>query len=285
LVTIGWALTGLVVAALVIKNNVTLKDPEMAFGYGSRMLLGPGLTGLMLAAIVAANMSACSNFMVNIGALFTQNFYKRYVNQNAADKKLLKMGRISGLMLSLMAVVFALSIKNVLHAFLFTETFAAFMGIMFLGGIIWKRANRYGAFASILVSITTYYVVNFYFTNQLTLVYKWTPTPFAWSMGLGFAAFFLVSKLTRPEKQEKMDIFFDNMRRKSDASELGPDGKKPLAELTGDDLLLLDLPGWSKKSRWHNFFFRYREDLVGFALGWLTVGLLILLAWGILQIG
>jgi Na+/proline symporter len=285
LVTIGWALTGLVVAALVIKNNVTLKDPEMAFGYGSRMLLGPGLTGLMLAAIVAANMSACSNFMVNIGALFTQNFYKRYVNQNATDKKLLKMGRISGLMLSLMAVVFALSIKNVLHAFLFTETFSAFMGIMFLGGIIWKRANRYGAFASILVSITTYYVVNFYFTNQLTLVYKWTPTPFAWSMGLGFAAFFLVSKLTKPEKQEKMESFFDNMRRKSDASELGPDGKKPLAELTGDDLLLLDLPGWTRKSRWHNFFFRYREDLIGFALGWLTVGLLILLAWGILQIG
>ncbi len=285
LVTIGWALTGLVVAALVIKNNVTLKDPEMAFGYGSRMLLGPGLTGLMLAAIVAANMSACSNFMVNIGALFTQNFYKRYVNQNATDKKLLKMGRISGLMLSLMAVVFALSIKNVLHAFLFTETFSAFMGIMFLGGIIWKRANRYGAFASILVSITTYYVVNFYFTNQLTLVYKWTPTPFAWSMGLGFAAFFLVSKLTKPEKQEKMESFFDNMRRKSDASELGPDGKKPLAELTGDDLLLLDLPGWTRKSRWHNFFFRYREDLIGFALGWLTVGLLMVLAWGILQIG
>jgi len=285
LVTIGWALTGLVVAALVIKNNVTLKDPEMAFGYGSRVLLGPGLTGLMLAAIVAANMSACSNFMVNIGALFTQNFYKRYVNPLAADKKLLKMGRISGLMLSLMAVVFALSIKNVLHAFLFTETFAAFMGIMFLGGIIWKRANRFGAFASILVSIATYYVVNFHYTHQLTLVYKWTPTPFAWSMGLGFAAFFLVSIFTKAENQDKMNHFFDNMRRKSDARELGPDGKKPLAELTGDDLLLLDLPGWRKRSRWHNFFYRYREDLIGFALGWLTVGLLILLAWGILQIG
>ncbi|MCL4482547.1 MAG: sodium:solute symporter family protein [Bacteroidetes bacterium] len=153
IVTIGWALTGLVVAALVLKNNVTLKDPEMAFGYGSRMLLGPGLTGLMLSAIVAANMSACSNFMVNIGALFTQNFYKRYLNPTAEDQKLLKIGRLSGLALSLLAVVFALSIKNVLNAFLFTETFAAFMGIMFLGGIIWKRANRYGAFASVVVSI------------------------------------------------------------------------------------------------------------------------------------
>lgn len=285
IVTIGWALTGLVVAALVIKNQVTLKDPEMAFGYGSRMLLGPGLTGLMLSAIVAANMSACSNFMVNIGALFTQNFYKRYVNPEAKDKKLLKMGRISGLALSLLAVVFALSIKNVLHAFLFTETFAAFMGIMFLGGIIWKRANRYGALASVIVSITAYYAVNFQQTGQISLVYKWMPTPFAWAMSLGFAVFFLVSLVTKAEKQEKMDQFFDNMRRKSDATHLDAEGKKPLAELSGDDLLLVDLPGWGKKSRWHNFFSRYREDLVGFALSWIVVGLLILLAWGILQIG
>ena len=285
IVTIGWALTGLVVAALVIKNHVTLKDPEMAFGYGSRMLLGPGLTGLMLSAIVAANMSACSNFMVNIGALFTQNFYKRYINPDAPDRKLLKMGRLSGLTLSLLAVVFALSIKNVLHAFLFTETFAAFMGIMFLGGILWKRANRYGALSSVIVSITAYYAVNFQQTGEISLVYKWMPLPFAWAMSLGFGVFFLVSLLTKPEEQEKMEHFFDNMRRKSDAKVMGPDGKKPLGELSGDDLLLLDLPGWGKKSRWHNFFSRYREDLIGFGLSWVVVGLLILLAWGILQIG
>jgi Na+/proline symporter len=285
IVTIGWALTGLVVAALVLKNNVTLKDPEMAFGYGSRMLLGPGLTGLMLSAIVAANMSACSNFMVNIGALFTQNFYKRYVNPIAEDKNLLKMGRLSGLSLSVVAVLFALSIKNVLHAFLFTETFAAFMGIMFLGGIIWKRANRYGALASIIVSVSAYYAVNIFQTGEISLVYKWMPTPFAWSMGLGFISFFLVSRLTKPEESAKMENFFDNMRRKSDAEYLGSDGKKPLGEATGDDLLLLDLPGWSKKSRWSNFFRRYREDLIGFGLSWIVVGLLILLAWGVLQIG
>jgi Na+/proline symporter len=285
IVTIGWALTGLVVAAMVIKSNVTLKDPEMAFGYGSRMLLGPGLTGLMLSAIVAANMSACSNFMVNIGALFTQNFYKKYINTEAQDKKLLWMGRMSGLVLSLLAVLFALSIKNVLHAFLFTETFSAFMGIMFLGGILWKRANRYGAISSIITSITAYYVVNFQLTGEISLVYKWVPLPFAWAMGLGFGVFFLVSWLTKPEDEEKTESFFDNMRRKSDASMPGPDGKKPLGELSGDDLLLLDLPGWGKKSRWHNFFSRYREDLTGFAISWVVVGLLILLAWGILQIG
>jgi Na+/proline symporter len=284
LVTIGWALTGLVVAALVIKNNVTLPDPEMAFGYACSELLVPGLVGLILSAIVAANMSACSNFMVNTGALFTKNFYKKYINPDASDRTILWMGRYSGLGLSVLAVLFALSIKNVLHGFLFTETLAAFMGIMFLGGIIWKRANRYGAAAAVVFSFSAYYIVNSLSTGDLMLVYKWTPGPFGIAMLSGFFMFWLVSILTKPEKKEKTDAFFDNMRRKSDAKEPGPDGKKPLAELTGDGLILLDLPGWGKKERRRSFFKHYREDLIGFLLSWVVVGVLILFAWGILQI-
>lgn len=284
LVTIGWALTGLIVGALVIKNGVTLDDPEMAFGYACNILLGPGLVGLMLSAIVAANMAACSNFMVNTGALFTRNFYQKYINTKASDKSLLWMGRYSGLGLAAVGVMFALSIKNVLHAFLFTETLAAFMGIMFLGGLIWKRANRYGAGAAVFVSFTVYYIVNYLTAGEIMLVYKWLPAPFGIAMLSGFFVFWLVSIITKPEEKEKLNIFFDNMRRKSDAGAPGPDGKKPLASETGDDLLLLDLPGWLHRARWVNFFSRYREDLAGFALSWVFVGALILLAWGILQI-
>lgn len=284
LVTIGWALTGLVTAALVIKNNTSLPDQEMAFGYACRELLYPGLIGLMLAAIVSANMSSCSNFMTNTGALFTQNFYKKYINPAASDRQLLWMGRFSGLGLSLLAVLFALSVKNVLHAFLFTETLAAFMGIMFLGGILWKRANRYGAAAAVISSFVVYYLVNAIDTGQVMLVYKWKPGPFGLAMLAGFFFFWLVSILTKPEKRENIEAFFDNMRRKSDASYSDADGKKPLAEKTGDDLLLLDLPGWLRKDRWKNFFRRYREDLVGFFLSWMVVGLLILIAWAIMQI-
>jgi Na+/proline symporter len=284
LVTIGWALTGLVVAALVIRNNVTLPDPEMAFGYACSVLLLPGLTGLMLAAIVAANMSACSNFMVNTGALFSKNFYKKYIRPDADDKKLLWMGRYSGLALSVLGVLFALSVKNVLHAFLFTETLAAFMGIIFLGGLIWKRANRFGAIAAIIASLAVYYTVNYLLTDSLILVYRWKPAPFGMAMAAGFFFFWLISILTKAEDKTMTEDFFDNMRRKSDAKQPGFDGKKPLASETGDDLILLDLPGWLKKERRVNFFKRYREDIVGFLLSWIIVGLLILLAWGILQI-
>ncbi len=50
--TIGWALTGLIVAALVLKLGTSLHDPEEAFGYACLHCLGPGLVGLMVACIL-----------------------------------------------------------------------------------------------------------------------------------------------------------------------------------------------------------------------------------------
>lgn len=285
LVTIGWALVGLIVAAVVIKRGVTLSDPEMAFGYACKVLLFPGLTGLMVAAVVAANMSTCSNFMVNTGALFTENIYLKYIRPGAADKLQLRMGRVSGLILTLFGVGFALIIDNVLHAFLFTETLAAFVGIIFLGGIIWKRANRYGAFSAIVISLLVYYGLNWFRFGELMLVYKWEPGPFGIAMLSGFIAFFVISLLTKPEDKEMTEAFFDKMRRSSDTEDRLPDGTGAPAGEKGKELLLVDLPGWLKAERWKGFFRRYHEDLVGFVMAWLFVGALVLLAWGIMQIG
>jgi SSS family solute:Na+ symporter len=230
-------------------------------------------------------MSTCSNFMVNTGALFTENIYKRYFHPDAKDHRILWMGRFSGLILTLLAVGFALIIKNVLHAFLFTETLAAFVGIIFIGGIMWKRANRHGALSAIIISLAVYYILNFLRFGQLVLVYKWEPAPFGLAMLTGFLAFILVSMVTTPENESKMDQFFDKMRRSSDPEDRLKDGTGRYGSETGKDLLLADLPGWLRSERWKGFFRRYREDLAGFLLSWLFVGILILMAWSIIHWG
>jgi len=158
----------------------------MAFGYATKVLLFPGLTGLMIASILAANMSSASNFMVNTGALFTQNIYKEYINKNPTDKQLLWMGRISSLGLTLLGVLFAVYVNSVLHAFLFVETIAAFMGIMIFSGFMWKRANRYGAITGVVSAFILYYYLNYLDVGTLEIVYKWKPEPFGWAMLVGF---------------------------------------------------------------------------------------------------
>jgi Na+/proline symporter len=227
--TIGWALTGLIVGALVIQQGAALKHKEDAFGYACLHLLGPGFVGLMVSCVLAANMSTCSNFMVNTGALFTRNIYKDYLRNRAADRELLWVGRVSGLGLTLLGILFALWVDEVLQAFLFTETIAALMGIMFIGGLLWRRANRYGAFAATLAAFVVYYGLNYLATGRLLLVYTWTAGPFAWAMVAGFASLVLVSLATRPENEERIARFFDNMIRSTDGEKLPGTDAKPLA--------------------------------------------------------
>jgi Na+/proline symporter len=283
-VTIGWALTGLIVAALIVQSGQDLEDPEMAFGYATRVLLFPGLTGLMIAAIIAANMSSASNFMVNTGALFTKNFYKRYINTNASDRQLLWMGRISSVGLTLLGVLFAFYITNVLHAFLFIETIAAFMGIMVFGGMLWKRANRYGAFFGVSAAFIIYYYLNYLNMKKLELVYTWKPDVFGWAMMAGFLIFLVVSLITKPEDKKRIEEIFDSMQRLSDEEKIEKDGKKSLASEHGKELIFLDLPGWFRKDRWINFSTRYKEDWRGFIYASAFVGILIMIAGIILQL-
>jgi Na+/proline symporter len=316
--TIGWALTGLIVAALVVKLGVTLKEPEEAFGYACLHCLGPGLIGLMVACVLAANMSTCSNFMVNSGALFTRNIYQCYFRSAAGDRELLRVGQVSGLALTLLSVWFALRVEHILSAFMFTETLPALLGIMFMGGFLWKRANRYGATASIVVAFAAYYVLNFLMTcqtpsgrsetlwpavehawncynsgglgkflgsGQFLLVAQWKGGPFGCAMLAGFVAFVLVTLATRPESPELIHRFFDKMRYSSDEKHVVEGKPQQPAAVHGEDLLLLDLPGWLTTERWRGFFRRYREDVLGFLLGWGAVGLLIAMAWALMQFG
>jgi len=75
------------------------------------------------------------------------------------------------------------------------------------------------------------------------------------------------------------------MIRSTDGESLPGTGAKPPAADCGQDLVLLDLPGWLRRERWRGFSRRYREDLAGFVLAWGAVGVLILSAWAVMQIG
>ena len=95
--TIGWALVGIIVATLLVQRGEgAFADPEDAFGYATRELLFPGGLGLMIACVLAANMSTGSAFMVDSAALFTQNLYRRYVARDRSDRHYLWSGRFAG---------------------------------------------------------------------------------------------------------------------------------------------------------------------------------------------
>lgn len=257
--TVGWALVGLIVAAMIAQGRgdaALLADPENAFGFACRQLLFPGALGLLIASILAANMSTCSAFLVDGGALFTEGLYRQRLRPNQPDRHYLWVGRISGFVITMLGVGYAMVlIESVLYAFLLTETLATFVGVSVVGGIIWSRANRWGALASLVSALVTNFVLYWVTGQRLD---HWDANVFLAALVAGIAALVIVSLLTAPEPSAKLDSFFTRLRTSSD-------------DEREDPLLLVNLLRPGRAGGWR----AYREDLGGFTLGWILVFVLV----------
>jgi Na+/proline symporter len=273
--TVGWMFVGLIVAAMAVQGHAgaALADPEDAFGFACRQLLFPGALGLMIASILAANMSTCSAFLVDSGALFTEGLYRRRLMRGRSDRHYLWTGRVSGFVITMFGVGYAVFlIDSVLYAFLLTETLATFVGISVLGGIIWPRANRWGALASLVTALATNFLLYFMKGERLD---HWDPNVFLAALVSGIVALIAVSLVTTPEPAARVDDLFARLQTSSDAPAPAIEG--PAIGAAGGEprpLLLVNLlnlrrgagaRGWSA----------YREDLTGFGAGWLIVAALV----------
>ncbi len=274
--TVGWALVGLIVVVAVMQGHFgvsSLEDPEDAFGLACRHLLFPGALGLLVASVMAANMSTSSALMVDSGALFTQSFYRKVV-ADRGDRHYLWVGRISGFLITMIGVVYALFlIERVLYSFLLTETLATYMGISFLGGIVWRRANRYGAIASLLTALCANFLL--YALRQERLDH-WDPEVFLGSLGAGILALVVVSLLTAPEPEASRRSFYDRLQTPTDLGD-APSARE-VAE-AGQQSLLVNLLQPRQGAAGVGFLKAYREDLRGFAVGWVVAIGLVFGTW------
>ena len=256
--TVGWMLVGLIAAAIVAQDRtLTLSDPENAFGFACRQLLFPGALGLLVASILAASMSACANYMVDVGALFTEGLYRPHLAPNRSDRHYLWVGRISGAAITMLGVLYAMFlIQSVLYTFLLTETLATFVGISVLGGIVWPRANRWGALASLLTALATNFTLYYVKGERLD---RWDANVFLAALTAGIVALVVVSLLTAPEPAPRMKSFFDRLQTPTDG---GQAGDRPLLLVNA-----LRLRSVAATRGWRVF----SEDLRGVAIGFAMV--------------
>jgi Na+/proline symporter len=277
--TIGWALAGIIVAAMLVQSGGALADPEDAFGYATRELLFPGSVGLMIASVLAANMSTGSAFTVDGGALFTQNFYRRYIAGDKSDRHYLYVGRFAGVSMTVLGVVFGLYVDSVLQAFLFTETIAAFMGISLFGAISWKRSNRWGALASLVVSSLAFFWLTW---NEFGAFLQWEAMNFGIALAAGFAALVAVSLATPAESAERTEPFYARLNRRTRFDE--GSGQELEVHEEGHDLLFVHLFNLRLGDGLGAVYRRFRVDLNGLALACIVVAALVAMAKGILYL-
>jgi Na+/proline symporter len=198
--TIGWCLLGLAWLTYLIQTKAAI-HPDAAFGDSIRMLLSPLLQGVMLACVLATAMSSGDAFQITIAGLFSENIYRTYIKPDADDKHMVRVTRIAGIGVVLIALAIAILVReSVVKAILDYFNILALVGISTAMGILWRRMNMTGMFYSTISAVVVFAGTRY--VGDLSR---------AATIGLpilaGVVAGIVGSLLSRPPERERIERF------------------------------------------------------------------------------
>ncbi|UNU73926.1 sodium/proline symporter PutP [Moraxella nasovis] len=154
---IGALMVGLSGVAYIKNHNMTLEDPETIFLVFSQLLFHPLISGFLLAAILAAIMSTISSQLLVVSSSLTRDVYKLFLDKEASEARQVLVGRISVLAVAVVAIILA-GDKNSSVLSLVSHAWAGFgaaFGPLVILSLMWKRMNRNGALAGMIVGALT----------------------------------------------------------------------------------------------------------------------------------
>lgn len=201
-----WVMTAL--ASLILIPH--LDDPERAYPVLITKLLPIGVRGILIASFFAAFMSTIDS-LLNWGAsYFVNDFYKRFVKQDASEKHYLTVARIVPIILAGAAGVVALYMQSLGAVFTFVLHFTAGIGPVYLLRWFWWRINPASEIAAMIASLPVM-MVRPYILKHFGLDGNFIAELLF--MILGTAIFWLPATfLSSPVPQEKLKRFYELVR-------------------------------------------------------------------------
>jgi SSS family solute:Na+ symporter len=117
-------------------------------------ILPVGLKGLSFAALTAAVVASLAGKANSIATIFTLDIYKKVLNKDASEKKMVAVGKISVVVAMLLGILLAPHLGIEKGGFTYIQEYTGFVspGIfaMFILGFFWKKATSTAAlFATI----------------------------------------------------------------------------------------------------------------------------------------
>lgn len=205
--------------------------------------LPAGMVGLMMAAMFAATMSSMDSALNRNAGIMVRNFYKVFINKDADEDKMLKVGKHATLFLGVIIIAVGLFLNSLKTTSLYnmmmmvSSLIALPMLIPALLGYFIKKTPDWAAWATILVGAAVSYFVAFIVTPEMIQNIFHLATPLtarefsdlqSLTLGVGLHAcitlpFFLLTQLFykghSEERQKEVDLFFKNVETEVIADE------------------------------------------------------------------
>lgn len=154
---IGAVSLGLFGRAFAIRNGLDVQDPETIFIILANLLFHPLITGFLYAALLAAIMSTISSQLLVASSSLTEDFYRLFLRKEATDKEIVSVGRISVVLVGLVAAVIASDPDSKVLGLVSNAWagFGAAFGPLILLSLMWSRMNGAGAISGMIVGAAT----------------------------------------------------------------------------------------------------------------------------------
>lgn len=135
-------------------NTVFLEDRERGYPALIRDVMPVGLLGLALASLMAAFMSTVSTH-INWGASYIANdFYKRFFDPNASNRRMTWVSRISTVGIALLSAWVATFIDNIGSMWELYGGMMAGLGLPHLMRWFWWRANAWTEIVGMVIGLS-----------------------------------------------------------------------------------------------------------------------------------
>ncbi len=197
---------GIIGAALL---PAATTEPDRVWGLLVSRYSLPGLTGLLVAAELAAFMSTIDTH-INWGSSFLINdLYPQFIKKKAAEKHYVLISRLAtaGILLLSVLVGYFL-VEQMMAWFLFINSvMVAFILPLSWLRFFWWRHNIYGEAAAIIIGLPLSYIIWFPLGFSQTNKHPFWHG-FLLLFSLGWVIIVMVDLLTRPEKKEKLKEFY-----------------------------------------------------------------------------
>ena len=122
--------------------------------------LGPGLLGLMLAAMLAAFMSTIDTHMNLASSYFVHDVYRRFWKRDESERHYVAVGRVAGIVVVLLGSLVAWKSASISFLFIFLLQLVAGAGAVFLLRWFWWRINAWSEIAAMLTSLIVATLLN-----------------------------------------------------------------------------------------------------------------------------
>ena len=175
-------------------------NAETVFLEVAKILFNPWISGMLLAAVLAAIMSTLSCQLLVCASALTQDLYKAFLRKDASQRELVWFGRAMVFAVALVAILIARDPNSrVLGMVSYAWAgFGAAFGPVVLLSLVWPRMTRNGALAGMVVGALTVLVWQHY---QWAKLYEMVP-----GFALATLAIIAASLLDQPPSARQLEI-------------------------------------------------------------------------------